>query len=181
MSETPDVTKEGGSRRIDLVLEPSFVEGLPDLDMDGLRERRDLCRGERDYLSFVRRLIQGRRDILRAEKERRATGGQPGSVADQLATILADAPRGPSRGEAMFVAMPDEEIARARRRVEKILGDTALSNVEALSDEDLDAGIAKMEQEETLISDTRSKVLAVHDALQDDLKRRYREQLGTDS
>ncbi len=171
----------GGNRRIDHVLAPDFVEGLEDLDTDTVREHRDLSRAEREHLSFVRRLIQGRRDILRAERERRASGGEPGSVAQHLSAILADAPRGPSRGEAVTVTMPDEEIALARRRVEKLLSDASLSNLEELSDEELDGAIDRMEEEERRISDARSRVIAVHDTLQEEMKRRLRDQYGPEA
>ena len=64
MSETEGDTRSGGNRRIDRVLAADFVEGLPDLQMDELRERRDVTLAEREYLSLVRRLLHGRRDIL---------------------------------------------------------------------------------------------------------------------
>ncbi|NUR04488.1 MAG: aerial mycelium formation protein, partial [Streptomyces sp.] len=52
--------------------------------------RRDTQREEAD-LSYVRRLLQGRIDILRAELARRSPAGA-GSVVDRLPEILTDAP-----------------------------------------------------------------------------------------
>lgn len=168
----------GGRRRIDEVLTEEFVQGLDALDQDEVRRRRDLAHAEREYLSFVRRLLQGRRDILRAELDRRRSGDAPAPVLDRLSEILAEGPLGPSRGEAPVMAVSVEEIALARRRVERLVSDASLSDLQSLSDEDLEAALQRLDAEERTVSDSRGRVLAVHDALQDEMKRRYRAQLG---
>lgn len=175
-----DAPMVGGKRRVDRVLAPDFVRGLESLDTDEVRSRRDLARAELEYRSYIRRLIQGRRDILQAELERRQSGEPAGSVVDRLASILADEPHGgPSRGEAPFMTVPEEEVAAARRRVERLVSDASLSNIEGLSDDDLQQGIAGLEEEERSISDVRARVIDVHDEIQDELKRRFRDQLRT--
>jgi hypothetical protein len=167
----------GGKRRIDQVLAADFTQGLEELDLEELRRRRDVCRAEREYLSYLRRLVQGRRDILQAELDRRRRGGDEGSLLADIAAILADAPVGPSRGEAPVVTIPDEEITLARRRVERLVSDSGLSNLPALSDEELEEAVSQIDEEERSLSDLRSRVIAVHDLLQAELVRRYREQL----
>lgn len=169
----------GGKRRVDRVLAPGFTDGLGDLGLEEVRERRDLCRSEREYLSFLRRLVQGRRDILQAELERRRRGEEPGSLVERLVAILAEAPEGTSRGEAPIVSLPEEEIALARRRVERLVSDARLSNLTDLSDRELEEAIARMDEEERGLSDVRARVMAVHDVLQAELVRRYRDQLGS--
>jgi hypothetical protein len=169
----------GGKRRIDQVLAAEFAAGLQDIDLEELRRRRDLSRAEREYLSYLRRLIQGRRDILQAELDRRRRGGDDeGSLLADIAAILADAPVGPARGEAMVVTIPDEEITLARRRVERLVSDSRLSNLPALSDEELEEAITRLDEEERNLSDLRGSVIAVHDSLQAELVRRYRERLS---
>lgn len=168
----------GGKRRIDQVLAPEFAEGIEDIDLEELRRRRDVCRAEREYLSYLRRLVQGRRDILQAELDRRRRGADEESLLADIAAILADAPTGPSRGEAPVITIPEEEITLARRKVERLVSDSHLSDLPALSDEDLEEAIARIDEEERSLSDLRSKVMAVHDALQSELVRRYKERLG---
>jgi hypothetical protein len=167
----------GGKRRIDRVLAPDFTEGLQDIDLDELRRRRDLSRAELEYLSYLRRLLQGRRDILQAELDRRQRGGDQESLLAEIAAILADAPTGPSRGEALVLSVPDEEIALARRRVERWVSDSRLSDLPALSDDELEDAVAGIDEEERSLSDARSRVIEVHDMLQAELVRRYREEL----
>ena len=137
-----------------------------------------MCRAEREYLSFVRRLLQGRRDILQAELERRRRGGDEGTTLDLMAAILADAPTGSSRGEAPVFAIPDEEINLARRRVERLVSDSRLSDLPALADEELEEAVQQIDEEERNLSDLRARVLQVHDTLQAELVRKWRDRLS---
>jgi hypothetical protein len=168
----------GGKRRIDRVLAPEFTDGLEEIDLEELRERRDVCRAERDYLSFVRRLLQGRRDILQAELERRRRDGDEGTLLELVAAILADAPTGSSRGEAPVFTIPDEEINLARRRVERLVSDSRLSDLPALADEELEEAVERIDEEERNLSDLRARVLQVHDTLQAELVRKWRDRLS---
>lgn len=167
-----------GNRRIDHILSPGFSEGLGDLDDGELRRRRDISRAERDYLSILRRMLQGRMEILRAERERRAGRGDAGAVVDRLPDILAEGTRGSSRGEAPVVSVSPDELALARRRVERLVSDSHLSNLRDLSDSDLEEALGKLELEERSVSDSRAEVLGIYDALQEEVKRRLRAELG---
>jgi hypothetical protein len=169
MSETT------GNRRIDRIRQPGFVEGLEELPLDELRERRDECLAEREYLSLLRRLVQGRAEILRAEIERRGGAGPEGGLVDRLAKVLAAEPQGPARGEAVRVGVPEEEMLHARRRVERLVADAGLSDPGALDDAALGAAVEALASEEREVSAARAEVLRALDALQDELKRRYRE------
>jgi hypothetical protein len=173
MSEMPE-----GKRRLDQVLSPDFTEGLGSLDDDELRRRRDLARLEREYLSFLRRLLQGRRDILRDELDRRRTGGKAQPVVERVVSVLSEGSLGPARGEAPVAPLPEEELALARRRVERLLSDAHLSDLEALPDQELESAIARLEDEEHAVSEARSKVINAHDTFQDEVKRRLRAELG---
>ena len=171
MSDQPG----GGNRRIDKIREPSFVDGLADMSLDDVRARRDDCLAEREYLSLLRRLLQGRAEILKAEAESRA-GGDSTPLVDRLSQILADDDHPvTSRGEVVRVAVPEEEMLLARRRVERLAADSKLSDPSALNDEELGAAIEALATEEQGISDARREVIGVLDQLQDELKRRYKE------
>jgi hypothetical protein len=175
MSDTP---KAGGMRRIDHVLEQGFTDDLASMDTDEVRRRRDLARGEREYLSFLRRLLQGRRDLLRDELDRRKTGGERQPVMERVVSVMSEGTRGPSRGEAPVMPVPEDEIAMARRRVERLISDAHLSDLEALSDEELGEAVGRIDQEEREVSDARGRVIEVHDVLQEEMKRRLRAELG---
>lgn len=166
----------GGNRRIDRVQDPAFLEGLDGLSLQDLRMRRDECMAEREYLSLLRRLVQGRAEILKAELESRSDGGDSSSLVDRLSGILAgDEPQTASRGEAVRVGVPEEELLLARRRVERLVADAGISDPASLDDAQLAGAVELLAKEERTVSDTRGSVLRILDSLQDELKRRYRE------
>lgn len=173
-----DAPMAGGKRRIDHVLAEGYADDLGALEEREVSRRRDLARAELDYLSYLRRLLQGRRDILRDEQRRRQAGGEPVAVVDRVVQVLSEGTRGSSRGDAPVVPMPEEETMLARRRVERLLSDTSLSDLDALSDDALEEAATRLEEEERTVSDNRARVIGVHDALQDEVKRRYRDRLG---
>jgi hypothetical protein len=168
------LNREGGSRRIDRVLSPDFVRDLPTVAVDELKHRRDDALAEREYLSLLRRMVHGRLDILRLEAKRRTEGGE-GSLVDQLSEVLAESERGAARGEALRVAVPEASMSAARRRVERLVGDTTISDPSALSDKDLERAERRLAEEERMVSKARKAVIDVHDRLQEELKRRYKE------
>ena len=65
----------GGRRRVDRVLAPDYLVGLSQLSLEEVRARRAEAEQEEVDLSYARRLLQGRVDILRAEQDYRATDG----------------------------------------------------------------------------------------------------------
>jgi len=163
------------NRRIDKIRDPSYVEGLGDLSLEDLRARRDDALAEREHLSLLRRLLQGRAEILKAEVERRA-GGDDSPLIDRLSQILADDDHPvTSRGEAVRVTLPDEEMLRARRRVERLVSDATLSDPGALDDDQLASTIDALATEEHAVSEARRDVIVALDTLQNELKRRYKD------
>jgi hypothetical protein len=163
------------STRNPAVLEPGFVEGLQALPIDEVRRRRDQALAEREYLSYLRRIVQVRQDILSAEQERRVTGADPGHIVDRLTKVLAEGPPRASRGEALRFSLSAEEMEDADRRVQAILGSHADAPAEGIGDDELAGSLAALTQEERAVSTSRRAVFLVHDALQDELKRRFRE------
>jgi anti-sigma-K factor RsiG len=169
------LAEPNGNRRIDRILDAAYARDLEALPLDELRARRDECLAEREYLSLLRRLVQGRAEILHAEVERRGAGTDDQPLVDRLSTILASEGHAPSRGEAVRVGLPEEEMLLARRRVERLVADAGLSDPGALDDEQLGAAVDALANEEHEVSQARTQVIEVLDRLQDELKRRYKQ------
>jgi hypothetical protein len=169
------MSDHGGHRRLDRIGRPDFLQALDSLPLDELRTRRDDCMAEREYLSLLRRLVQGRAEILRAEVERRGGSPQEGTLVERLAQILSAEPQGLSRGEAVKVGIPEQEMVLARRRVERLVADASLSDPQALDDEQLAEVVDRLASEEREVSASRLEVMRALDVLQGELKRRYRE------
>ena len=168
---------QNGNRRIDRIRDPAYLEGLDALSLEDLRARRDECMAEREYLSLLRRLVQGRAEILKAELDARGAGEDAGPLVDRLAVILAgnEDRAGGSRGEALKIGVPEDELSLARRSVEKLVADAGISDPSSLDDERLAEAVETLVNQEARVSESRTAVIVVLDAMQDELKRRYKE------
>jgi hypothetical protein len=173
------VADETGNRRIDRIKRADYAQGLEELSLDDVRDRRDECRAELEYLSLLRRLVQGRAEILKAEVERRRDPQDSGSLVDRLAEILSpDESHVSSRGAAVQVGVPDDELAIARRRVERLVADAGISDPGSLPDDSLATAVDLLFSEERSVSADRAQVIGVLEAVQDELKRRYKEDVS---
>jgi len=175
MSETPTTPYPNGRRRIDRVLAEDFAEGLADLDITELRERRREAEQEEADLSYVRRMLQGRTDILRAELARRAGGEATADeeVVDHLAEVLGDSARS-DHGLGRFLRVEPSRVDEHRRLVEQIISDVGVSDVEHHTDDELRESLGRLEGFEHGISEDRRAVQTVMDALTGEVAARYK-------
>jgi hypothetical protein len=165
---------QGGRRRIDLVLGEDFLADIDSVDLDDVRRRRREAEQEDADLSFVRRMLQGRMDILRAELSRRSEpGGGEEKVVDHLSRILSDAGRA-DHGLGRFLTVEPSRVDEHRRAVEQVISDVGVSDVEGNSDDEVRAALERLEEFERGVSATRQRVQKVMDALTTEVTRRYR-------
>lgn len=160
-----------GRRRIDKVLAEGFADDLGGLELDDLRGRRREAEQEEADLSYVRRMLQGRMDILRAELARRAGGGD--KIVEHLSAVLADSARS-DHGLGRYLRVEPSRVDEHRRLVEQIIADVGVSDVEGRSDDDLRAALGRLEDFEHGISEDRRAVQAVMDKLTAEVAARYK-------
>ncbi|HVV13947.1 aerial mycelium formation protein [Amycolatopsis sp.] len=163
--------RPGGRRRIDRVLAPGYVHGLEKLSLGQLRERRDEAAQEETDLSYLRRLLHARIDIVRAEQQRRSTGGE--SIVDRLATILSDNALRPARGSGRHQILEPSRAGEHRRQAEALVGNSDLTDVGALSDDKLVETVHDYAEEESSVSARRREVQAVVDLFNSEIAARY--------
>ncbi|MFJ7768806.1 aerial mycelium formation protein [Streptomyces sp. NPDC097107] len=140
--------------------------------------RRDAQRDEAD-LSYVRRLLQGRIDILRAELARRrpasvVTTAAKGPVVERLSEILTDAPAR-QRSSARHVTLGTPRSEECRRLAAEMLGEVELSDLTARTDVELTAGMGRLVRYEQQISRRRQRLQRTADDCSAEIARRYRE------
>lgn len=180
MSDTPDAPQS--RRRSDQLTGPDALSGLEERAVADVRALRDECREEEGRLSFTRRMLQARLDIVRAEVARR-TGAGTGGLLDSLSSILADEPQHPTLAEARVTPLyePDTSAAdEARRSDDGLLEDASLAALPDLDDTELSALAERLAEEERTASQARRRILDTLDALQADLVRRYQAAGGVD-
>lgn len=147
----------------------------PDLGALRLPELRALRReaqSDEADLSYVRRMLQGRIDILRAELARRTDPEAP--VLDRLSEILADVPSR-HRSSARHVTMSTPRGDEYRRLAAEMLSEVELSDLTARTDEELHTAMGRLAGYEQQISRRRQHLQRTADDCSGEIARRYRE------
>lgn len=151
--------------------------GVGGLRLPELRTlRRDAQRDEAD-LSYVRRLVQGRIDILRAELARRRDPRAPvpeTPVVDRLSEILADAPSR-HRTSARHVTLTTPRGDEFRRLAAENLAEVELSDLAARTDEELHDAMGRLVRYEQQVSRRRHELQRTTDDCSAEIARRYRD------
>ncbi|MCX2184301.1 ABC transporter substrate-binding protein [Streptomyces sp. SKN60] len=159
--------------------EPELPDGAqPDLGGLRLPELRALRRdaqGDEADLSYVRRMLQGRIDILRAELARRTDPETP--VVDRLSEILADAPSrsGAVARSARHVTLSTPRSEEYRRLASDMLSEVELSDLTARTDEELHLAMGRLAGYEQQVSRRRQELQRTADDCSAEIARRYRE------
>lgn len=130
-------------------------------------------------VSLVRRIAQGRLDIVGHEIQRRKADTAPGQMNDllyDLPDILADPTEasGPS-GRAVEINEPGPVAASLGSRLDAAISPGELSGVGELSDERVEQAFAKVSGMEQELSDLRRRLHDRIDAVQAEIGRRYRD------
>ncbi|TKJ32493.1 aerial mycelium formation protein [Blastococcus sp. CCUG 61487] len=163
-----------GGAAVDALLEPAFLEDAVTRPMAEVRALRREAEQEEVNLSYTRRLLQGRLDIVRREMQRRAEDDGR-SLVDLLPEILAEKGRGPAHGlgrhQTVQPANPDEYESW----VNSLTPGVDLSSITGLTDAKLERAAKALAQAETGLSERRRGVQQVMDALAAELGRRYRD------
>jgi anti-sigma-K factor RsiG len=154
------------------VLEPSYLVGLTDVVIGDLRSMRRECTDLENGLSFVRRLAQGRVDVLSAEAQRRADGGG-GDLADlvaRLPELLSDGVRAPGSGRVdQELDPPDEVVVPLTDELDKVVGPGIMIEVANLGDDELSAALIAVGNFEERLSTSRRALHSTIDSLNDEL------------
>jgi hypothetical protein len=161
------------------VTSPGYLSGLTALPMEQVRAMRAECQGLENALSYVRRVAQGRLDIVGAELARRRAGGDPADLSDligRLPDILADRTQSSGNPNARppldFAGDASGEEYSAE--VDAIFGPADTGALTTLADAHLGDARARLAQYEQLTSARRRGLHDLIDQLQAEITRRYR-------
>jgi hypothetical protein len=152
------------------------VDDVTTLSMDDLRAKRAESQATETGLSYLRRLAQGRLDIVAAEQRRRTDGAAPVDaehLVENLSDILGDHLLAPGNGRLSQMLGPDlEEFDTAE--LDAIAGPGRLSNLGDASDDDLAELVVSLSAFEADLSAKRRALFETIDALQAEITRRYK-------
>jgi hypothetical protein len=168
-----------GTHDLGVLLGPDYLAGITTLPIDVLRTRRGVCQEVEVALSYLRRLAQGRLDIVLAELRRRAEGAAPADLDElvsELPQILSDRVRSPGNGRLPAFMAPDEvEVDQALlHRLDTVAGPAQLSSLAELDDVALRTTADELSHLEREVSDKRRALFERIDAIQEEIVRRYK-------
>ncbi len=178
--------QDGGRRPIDRVLSAGYADEAAGLSVEELHLRRSESEQEEVDLSYARRLLQGRLDLLRAEQSRRRE--HPGDAAapagsrsdeeivrDLVAAMTSDESPRQDHGLGRHLDVEPSRVGEHRRAAELAVADPRVSDVDNLSDAELAEAIERISGLEQQVSLNRQRVQQVSDALTEEVARRFRE------
>jgi hypothetical protein len=162
--------------RIENLLDPTFVDGLRDLSMEDIRAKRAEILEVEVGLSLLRRVVQGRLDIVLSDLHRRS-GGEPADLAalvDQLPGILADQGRPAGIGRLSTLMAP-ADADNLTAEVDAVANPTRLSSLPSMDEEEVRTLADKLAELERSTSGQRRLLLDRLDVVQEEIVRRYKD------
>jgi hypothetical protein len=163
-----------GGAAVDALLDPGFLGDVEHRSMGEVRQMRRRAEQEEVNLSYTRRLLQGRLDIVRRELQRRADKDGR-SLVDLLPEILAEKGRGPAHGLGRHQTVQPSAPEENESWVNALTPGTDLSAVTELPDAELESAARALAAAEKDLSERRRGVQTVMDGLAGELGRRYRD------
>lgn len=159
------------------LLDPGYLGDLPGRPMDEVRLMRAECQEVESGLSLMRRVVQGRLDIVGVELTRRADGGHPSDLPDLIAhlpEVLSDRTHAPGVGRLPQIMAPGELPVELEAELDSITGAGSLSELPTLEDAALRTIAERLEAFEQKVSQHRQLLFDRIDALQAEITRRYK-------
>jgi len=131
-------------------------------------------------VSLIRRIAQGRLDIIGHESQRRKGSSEVAAIDDllyELPDILTDPSEATAArsGRAVEINDPGVTAANLGTRLDSVISPGELSGVGDLSDERLEQSFIKVSEMEQELSDLRRQLHDRIDAVQQEIGRRYRD------
>ena len=163
-----------GGAAVDALLDPSFLEDAVQRPMAEVRRLRREAEQQEVNLSYTRRLLQGRLDIVRRELQRRAEHDGR-SLVDLLPEILSEKGRGPAHGLGRHQTVQPHDPEAYEVWVNSLTPGIDVSDVADLPDAKLEKAALALAGAEKGLSERRRGVQQVMDGLAAELGRRYRD------
>lgn len=161
--------------------EPEFVADLQEIPLDELRRRRTVCDELDSELSYYRRLLHARMDLLAFEMRRRS-GEETRSLIEALPDILSDpTDETPSHflvPKTLPVELP-EIPEDGRRAIDHVLADDFLTHLPTIEDEELESIQVMLTDAERRVSGQRRSIYEILEVLTTEVARRYRDGLAS--
>src|SRR6478672_9503437 len=154
---------------LDRVLDNAYVGDLASRSIEDIRAMRAESQAVETGLSYVRRLAQGRLDIVAADLRRRREGGSPPdlhSLVEHLPEILGEGVHAPGVGRLPTLMAPgDDQVTRElTSRLDAIVDANTLGALPELDDDEVQTLTARLGELEREVSRRRQAFFTRIDA-----------------
>ena len=160
------------------VLDPHYLDGMPERDLDEIREMRTECEQTETAVSFLRRMAQGRLDLIHAYLDRRNHSelSDLREFVEELPSIIAAGPP-PKTGPARIFGgsrLPDPYPEDLSIELDAILGAEQMSELESLEGSELQSIADELATLEKRLSQQRRSLHEEIDRIQAEIVSRYK-------
>jgi hypothetical protein len=166
------------SHREDLsrLIAGDYLDGVEKRPVEEIRAMRAECQEAEVALSYLRRLVQGRLDIVHIYLDPPAGDATPelSTIVSELPGILAGPGRPPGPGHLPMLLSPDTEESDLTSQLDEILDAEGIGNLAQLDRVELGEFSKRLETLERNVSYDRRALHVVIDRLQAEIVERYK-------
>jgi hypothetical protein len=164
---------------LERVLDPHYLDDITELDIVQVREMRTECDRTETAVSFLRRMAQGRLDLIHAYLDRRSRSeiDDLHAFVDELPSIIAAGPPRKKRPDTLAgtgFRLPDPLPEDLGTELDDVLGAKKMSELQTLDDEELKGIADELADVEKRISRDRKSLHEQIDRIQAEIVRRYK-------
>jgi hypothetical protein len=163
---------------LDRLLASDYLDGVETRSLDQVRAMRTECQEAETVVSYLRRVVQGRLDVVHSFLDHHNTGQSVGDLAAAVEDLSAIIGSGPARpqgyGRLPSQMSPDMEKADLTREIDEVLDAEEIGKLPTMSEEELRAIADRLTVIEQRISDERRSLHERIDALQAQIVSRYK-------
>jgi hypothetical protein len=162
---------------LDRILTSTYLDGIEAKSLADIRSMRTECQEAEVALSYLRRLIQGRLDIVHAYLEHPGSDDSPdlAALVEDLPAILSAGPGRPAGpGHLPLLLSPDTEESDLTAELDAVLGADEIGTLAELDIDQLNSIAGQLEAIESRVSLDRRALHERIDALQAELVDRHK-------
>lgn len=162
---------------LDRLFAPDYLQGMAGRTLGELRAMRAECQQAETAVSYLRRVAQGRLDLVHGILERKAAGAaELSDLVDDLPSLLGSGPPRPSGpGRLPSQMAPDIEVDDdITAEIDAVFDATHIGDMLSKSETELQAVGEQLMEIEARISQQRRELHERIDALQAEIVTRYK-------
>jgi hypothetical protein len=155
-----------------------YLDGLDTRSLDEVRAMRAECQEVEEIVSYLRRVVQGRLDVVHSFIDHHDTGHSVGNLDDVVDDLSAIIGSGPSRplgyGRLPSQMSPDMEKVDLTKEIDEVLDADGIGKLPTMTEGELRLLADRLTVIEERISDQRRTLHERIDKLQAEIVSRYK-------